>query len=814
MPLISSPIAYPTSLSPPKALESRKRSLDSCSSYPAKRRSLGSNGIDTGNPQLIRHDTVMNISTDPGILPTVSLQRKGPFVDDDNEEDPISNESGVRVLLTTEKENLALDQSSILGHENKNIEGALIQAISSTGKTFLIGGKVKAKPISYGKMIAARSTTASGRATKSFYGVNVHSLLDQAVKENRQNAKKFPLNHLESAPHTSIEGPNLSKVAQKRSNMPWTERYRARKFTDLVGDERTHRDVLRWIKHWDPIVFPGAAKPTLKKTLKGDEQEEKQHRKLLLLTGPPGLGKTTLAHVCARQAGYEAVEINASDDRTSQFVKGRIRDCVSTETVKGSHTNTEQGKVRKAGRPVCIVVDEVDGVAGGNNNSVENGFIKALIDLVALDQNNSSSPASSSGNWANSRKKRDKFRLLRPIILICNDIYHSSLRPLRTSSTVEIIHIRKPPLDKVIARLKSVFEKEGIACDGDGVRKLCEATWGVTNKKEGQSQIGGEGDMRGIFVVGEWAAAQLRASSKASVRLTRKWVEDNMTEGLSYGGQGSRGVGRGSAKEAVARVFTDGGGFKKATFSSPIQDPLSTKADGVLSVSEASKKSAMDRLREMIDASGESDRIMTDCFTSYPSQPFQDDTFLSKPNAACDWLHFHDLLSSKVHAEQEWELSSYLSHSILGFHHLFASSARQAWSDQKPWDEDADEEPKPFSGPKADYEASEKLKQNKSIFQGLQSSLTIPLIRSFRSEEVLSTDLLPHLLKVLAPNVKPITVGGSGEQASIANVRKEGERRMIERIVGIMDAVGVVFERVRVESSQTRPSSYIYRMQP
>ena len=40
----------------------------------------------------------------------------------------------------------------------------------------------------------------------------------------------------------------------------------------------------------------------------GDRRPEKR---VLLLHGPPGAGKTTLAHIVAAQAGYRAVEINA-----------------------------------------------------------------------------------------------------------------------------------------------------------------------------------------------------------------------------------------------------------------------------------------------------------------------------------------------------------------------------------------------------------------------------------------------------------------------------------------------------------------------
>ena len=260
------------------------------------------------------------------------------------------------------------------------------------------------------------------------------------------------------------------------------------------------------------------------------------------------------------------VEINASDERSRDVVKGRIRDCVGTENVKGVNTKEAGSTTRKAGRPVCVVVDEVDGVVSGSSGSGEGGFVKALIDLAMLDQKNSNVLGSTSGNSVKSKKKGDRFRLLRPMILICNDIYHPALRPLRSSTMAQIIHVRKPPLDKVVTRLKSVFEREGFACDGDGIRRLCEATWGISNRRESRSNSSGtgEGDMRGILVVGEWVASKMRASAEKGARLTKKWVEEHMIENLAHGGGGSRGLGRGGAKETVERVFLDGAGFPKS----------------------------------------------------------------------------------------------------------------------------------------------------------------------------------------------------------------------------------------------------------
>jgi chromosome transmission fidelity protein 18 len=688
--------------------------------------------------------------------------------------------------------------------------------VTCSGATISIQQRKKIAPVPFEQLVAARSTTKAGRAKKSYYGVDIHALIDEANKETADKAKKVRNAEL---PLPSVE--KIEPTGKPRRTLMWTEKYRARHFMELIGDDRTHRQVLRWLKAWDPLVFPksGKVKPAVTKRPGAEAEEEKAHRKILLLTGPPGLGKTTLAHVCARQAGYEVMEINASDERSRDVVKGRIRTSVGTESVKtGSTITTKSGQVKKVAHPLCVVVDEVDGVVGGSGGSGEGGFIKALIDLILLDQKNSTIVGPTQ---TRKKKKGDDFKLMRPLILICNDVYHPSLRPLRQSSYAEIIHVRKPPLDAVITRMKNVFEKEGVSCDTDAVRRLCEATWGVNATESRKGREGtGEGDLRGIMVVGEWAAGKLKASTRdGTARLTRNWVEQNMMADLSHGGGGARGVGRGGAKEVVNRVFLEGAGFPKTGMVNPVLDVTDDQPKTQLGVAELAKKAGMDRLREMVDTSGDIDRIVTEIFSQYPSQPFNDDSILSKPDAAYEWLHFHDACSHRVFTNQDFELSPYLSQPVLACHHLFSSPARHYFggsNEQKKWGEEEEaEDPLPFTGPRADYEAHEAKKSNRATILALQASLNATLLRSFRSPEDIATDLLPYLVRMLTPEIKPIIVGGSGDQRGIASVRKEAEKAMVKRSVDVMGAVGVIFERGKLEGEfGSRTTQWVYRMEP
>lgn len=46
----------------------------------------------------------------------------------------------------------------------------------------------------------------------------------------------------------------------------------------------------------------------------------------VVLSGPPGVGKTTTAHLVAKLAGYDVIEMNASDTRSKKLLEVECKD--------------------------------------------------------------------------------------------------------------------------------------------------------------------------------------------------------------------------------------------------------------------------------------------------------------------------------------------------------------------------------------------------------------------------------------------------------------------------------------------------------
>ncbi len=121
--------------------------------------------------------------------------------------------------------------------------------------------------------------------------------------------------------------------------MMWSEKYRPQRMTELVGNEDSRKLFVEWFQKWRKGTKP------------------------LLIVGPPGTGKTTLANLASRDFGYDMIGLNASDVRNKKNIQEILEPILGNQTVLGEP---------------MIFIDEVDGIHGRSDY----GGVEALINIL------------------------------------------------------------------------------------------------------------------------------------------------------------------------------------------------------------------------------------------------------------------------------------------------------------------------------------------------------------------------------------------------------------------------------------------------
>jgi replication factor C large subunit len=197
-------------------------------------------------------------------------------------------------------------------------------------------------------------------------------------------------------------------IYSQRVCMDWAEKYRPARLQDIVGNSTAVRQIAQWAKDWTRRSRP------------------------LLIYGKPGIGKTSSAYALAHDMNWEAIELNASDTRTSGVIE-RIAGA-------GSQTSSLLGSPRK-----LIVLDEADNLQG----TADRGGAKAIIDCIQHAQ--------------------------QPIILIANDLY--GLSP-ELRARCEPVQFKAVPARSIAPRLNYICSAEKIACSEPAVRAIADSAEG------------------------------------------------------------------------------------------------------------------------------------------------------------------------------------------------------------------------------------------------------------------------------------------------------------------------------------------------
>ncbi|XP_058705580.1 chromosome transmission fidelity protein 18 homolog isoform X2 [Poecile atricapillus] len=480
------------------------------------------------------------------------------------------------------------------------------------------------------------------------------------VLEASQQLSEIINSCLGSEPSAESPDPSMdtdpSAEEESESHCLWVDKFTPRRYVELLSDDYTNRCLLKWLKLWDTVVFgkdsagkkpkpspaaqpalshpkeqPNKWKTKVQLTEEILEAELDQHKrpkyKVALLCGPPGLGKTTLAHVIARHAGYNAVEMNASDDRSPEVFRTRIEAATQMRSVLGSHE-----------RPNCLIIDEIDGAPAASINV-----------LLAIIQRKDGEAG---------RRRREGGLLLRPIICICNDQYVPALRLLRQQSFLLSFPSTAP--SRLAQRLGEIALRQGMRADTGALLALCEKT---------------DSDIRSCINTLQFLHG--RGQKELSMQMVQ-----TMRIGLKDQNKGLFSIWQEIfqlPRPQRHRIGMD----PSLPAQLVVGDEDLPHPGGSGGFNSSSQR--FQHILHLSISSGEQEKLAQGLFENFLQMKVRDSS-LGSVCLALEWLGFSDLLGQAVLQAQSFQLLRYLPFLPVAFHLLFAASSipRLAYPSSQP----------------------------------------------------------------------------------------------------------------------------------
>ena len=208
----------------------------------------------------------------------------------------------------------------------------------------------------------------------------------------------------------------------------WVDKYKPRTIDDIIGNSNKIKLIEKWMK----------------------EFSDPDSKKILLLTGPPGIGKTSLANLILKKYGYNVIEFNASSLRGPKNIREVFDNILEYRSVIDFFSG---GK-----NPTGVIMDEIDTLCNGGDK----GGMMEFLSIIK------------------SKKKKNRFNIINPIICTYNEFSDKKIKELITLS-VEI-KLSKPSTEELMTVVDKIEKEEGLNIDFDAKHILIKHSMGDIRK--------------------------------------------------------------------------------------------------------------------------------------------------------------------------------------------------------------------------------------------------------------------------------------------------------------------------------------------
>ena len=297
-----------------------------------------------------------------------------------------------------------------------------IKTIDETGLFELI----KRLPANGGDSKAAEQFEAKRKKEQD----DIKKAAEEMAAKEQQEERKSKKTAATSSRSTQNAGAGDEPAKDTRL---WTVKYAPNAVSMVCGNKGQVEKLQNWLRAW-----PGNSKTGFKKPGK----DGSGIWRAIILHGPPGVGKTTAAHLAAKLEGYDIVESNASDTRSKKLVETGLKGVLDTTSLMGYFAGDGK-QIEETRKKLCLIMDEVDGMSAGDRGGV--GAMAATCRKTHI-----------------------------PIILICNDKKLPKMRPFDT--VAYDLPFRKPTVDQVRQRMMTICYREKLSIPAPVINALIEGS--------------------------------------------------------------------------------------------------------------------------------------------------------------------------------------------------------------------------------------------------------------------------------------------------------------------------------------------------
>lgn len=195
-----------------------------------------------------------------------------------------------------------------------------------------------------------------------------------------------------------------------------SDKYRPKKIGDLFLSPKNKTIIKEWIKNYKTCP--------------------EKSKKVLLITGPTGCGKTTLARLIFKYYKFRAIEYDSVDLKLKSNIKKIF--------TKSFQYNNVINMFNGGKSPSGIIIDELEIII--NNKIEKNNVLKTLLVLLKKDSKN-------------------KFKIKYPIICTYSPFSNKNLTKLKKFSY--IVKLNKPNNQQLISFIDKIKKKEKFKIDFD-----------------------------------------------------------------------------------------------------------------------------------------------------------------------------------------------------------------------------------------------------------------------------------------------------------------------------------------------------------